>query len=359
MAKHFVVVIVALVLGLTGMEMALRLYDVSRGQSFFTGQIIKPYRIFGDPVTVVGDDGQLRIRSRHGELFPIDKAPGVIRIVTFGGSTSVNKTVYAEHGFHYSSLLQDRLSARFPDKTFEVITVANQAYATTHSITLLAFDVLSWDPDIVILSHNFNDLTASYFRGFLPDYSHKLANEYYNMTWSKYTCRLSKLCRFVSARLDVLGVTGPGVRHASYGPEPPIAAQRIFERNLRTFVTLAQANDIQVVLGSQPLEHIEQADFDLDMAVKPYNDVVTYPPLDEFVSHHKRFNDIIATTAKRMNATYVDNDDRFAGHSKYFKDFIHYSKTGVELLASSYESAIGSMLDDQTRLTARVDTPTR
>ena len=143
MITRIVVVILALVFCLTGLEVALRFYDLTRGQSFFTGQTIKPYRIFGNPVTVIDDDGQLQIRSRHGELFAIDKAPNVIRIVTFGGSTSVNKTVYAEHGFHYASLLQERLNKRFPEKTFEVITVANQAYATSHSITLLAFDVLS------------------------------------------------------------------------------------------------------------------------------------------------------------------------------------------------------------------------
>ncbi len=109
MITRIVVVILALVFCLTGLEVALRFYDLTRGQSFFTGQTIKPYRIFGNPVTVIDEDGQLQIRSRHGELFAIDKAPNVIRIVTFGGSTSVNKTVYAEHGFHYASILEDHV----------------------------------------------------------------------------------------------------------------------------------------------------------------------------------------------------------------------------------------------------------
>lgn len=346
MIRNIFFVLVALVLCVIGAEVALRFHDLSRGQGFVTGQIIKPYRIFGDPVTVVGEKGQLQIRSRHGALFPSDKLSGVVRIVTFGGSTSVNNAVYAEHGFHYSSRLQQRLNAQFPDETFEVIAVANQAYATTHSITQLAFDVLSWDPDIVILSHNFNDLTAAYFPAFLPDYSHKLSNKYYNMTWSKYTCRMSRLCRLIAARLQLLGLTGHDVRHRAYGPEPPALAQEIFERNLRSFVTLARDNGIQIVLGSQPLERIDQADFDHDMAVKPYNDVVIYPPVDEFISHHKRFNTIIETTTRRMGATFVDNDKVFAGDSRYFKDFIHYSKAGVERLAANYETAIIAILDE-------------
>jgi len=223
--------------------------------------------------------------------------------------------------------------------------MGNEAYTTPHSITLLAFDVISWDPDIVILSHNFNDLNASYFPGFRPDYSNKLSHAYYNMTWRKYTCQLSRLCRFVSKRLRDLGVNGHPVRRTSYGPRPLAIAQDVFERNLRSFVALARENGIRVILGSQPLEHIEQADFDSDMGVKPDNDVVVYPLLDEFVSHHKTFTDTIAAAASRMGAVYVDNDDLFGGDSAYFKDLIHYTKAGVELLASNYESAVVSILD--------------
>ena len=54
-----------------------------------------------------------------------------------------------------------------------VISVASSAYATPHSLTLLSLDVLSWDTDLVILSHNINDLQAAYMPGFKPDYSHK------------------------------------------------------------------------------------------------------------------------------------------------------------------------------------------
>lgn len=148
----------------------------------------------------------------------------------------------------------------------------------------------------------------------------------------------------ISARLRDLGLNGHPVRRASYGPQPSALAQEVFERNLHSFVALAHENGIRVILGSQPLERIEQEDFDRDMGVKPYNDVVTYPLHDEFVSHHKTFNDIIARTARRMGATYVDNDDIFGGDPVYFNDFVHYSKDGVQLLAANYEDAVSSML---------------
>jgi lysophospholipase L1-like esterase len=351
MGRQLLLSIAALLLGLLGLEVAIRLYDVAHGREFLSGPVIKPHRLFGSDVYSADEDGP-SIRSRHGEPFTFDKASGVTRIVTFGGSTSVNKAVFVEHGLHYSSVLQTQLKQRFPDKAFEVITVANEAYTIPHSITLLAFDVLSWDPDIVILSHNFNDLNASYFPGFRPDYSNKLSHAYYNMTWRKYTCQMLRLCRFVSARLRASGLNGHPVRRASYGTQPPAIAQDVFERNLRSFAALARENGIRVILGSQPLERIEQADFDLDMGVKPYNDVVTYPLHDEFVSHHKTFNEIIAMTANRMGVTYVDNHEIFDGDPTYFKDFIHYSRAGVELLASNYENAIASMLDVGGRLSA-------
>ncbi|MDH3664628.1 MAG: GDSL-type esterase/lipase family protein [Alphaproteobacteria bacterium] len=260
--------------------------------------------------------------------------------MTFGGSTSVNEWTYAEHGVHYSSILGDLLRSHVPGKKFEVINVANEAYATPHSIIQLALNVLAWNPDIVILSHNFNDLTATYFEDFRPNYSHKFSHEYYSMRWGKYTCRSLRICRFVTSRLEQIGFFGYPVERRSYGSLPPVAGQQTFERNLRSFVALAAANGIKTVLGSQPMEMIQADEFDRDMATKPYNRVVKYPLHGEFVDHHRHYNHIIEMVAKETGVIFVDQSAIFDGKPNYFEDFIHYSKLGVEQLARNYADAI-------------------
>ena len=343
MVKNLVAVVLSALFCFGALEVGLRLYDQANGRSFFSSRTILPYRIFGHKVYDKAG-GELRIRSRHGEIFPFDKPPGTVRIVTFGGSTSVNAAVYDEHGVHYSALLQERLNNRFPGKMFEVISVANQGYATPHSLTLLALDVLSWDPDIVIVSHNTNDLHASYFPDFVPDYSNKYAHPYYNQSWLRHTCLNVRICRTVQSRIEKNGLITYPIKRRSYGLEPADQVQRVFERNLESFAQLATSRGICVVMASQPMRILTEAEFDREMGIKSYNAEVVYPLHEEFVSHHARFNEIIASTATRLDVSYADNAEDFAGNPEYFLDQVHYSKPGVERLASNYEDVIASMI---------------
>ena len=82
-------------------------------------------------------------------------------------------------GRHYPLVVQSELRERLGRDNIEVISVANSAYATPHSLILLELDVLSWDPDLILISHATNDLTATYFPDFAYDYSHKYSDPYY------------------------------------------------------------------------------------------------------------------------------------------------------------------------------------
>jgi hypothetical protein len=148
----------------------------------------------------------------------------------------------------------------------------------------------------------------------------------------------SRLYRFVDARLRRLHHFP--VRRRSYSDGPPAAGAAVFRRNLETFVTLAQANGIAVVLGSQPLAKVSQAQFDADFANKPYNRVAVYPKHAELVRHHGAFNGIIAEVAAERGALLVDNHRDFAGDPALFSDFLHYTRAGVERLAGNYAEAI-------------------
>src|SRR6185503_15144799 len=127
------------------------------------------------------DGGQRFISSRHGELYPLRKGAGVLRIVAFGGSTTENIDVMKSHGTHYPRELERILRQRMGTDGVEVINVGNSAYATPHALILLSLHVLSWEPDIVILSENVNDLTAAYFPHFVSDYSNKYSHPTFGM----------------------------------------------------------------------------------------------------------------------------------------------------------------------------------
>src|SRR5689334_6446597 len=84
-------VLVSLLLG----EVGIRTYDAVRGAGFFAGRRnplarpkpILPFLTFGFPL-YKEEGGKRFISSRHGELYPLQKGAGVLRIVAFGGSTT-------------------------------------------------------------------------------------------------------------------------------------------------------------------------------------------------------------------------------------------------------------------------------
>jgi lysophospholipase L1-like esterase len=359
-------------------EVGVRSLDSARGAGFFSSprnllsegpraprrlKRLHPFRAFGPRVTRRGDDG-LYITSRHRERYSFEKPAGTFRIVCFGGST----TEQLVDGVHYPLLLQQRLRAHFGRDDIEVISVANSAYATPHSLALLSFDVLSWSPDLLILSHNVNDLTAMYWPGFVPDYSNKYAHRFFSAPDVRGMIMRDRALRSLANQVfqhsevywlvrELLGMNSSGeaegsgkykpIRRYSYGMEPDPLASSSYERNLRSFVTLAETRGIDVILATQPLFR-HQNGFDFHMSFKPYNDIVEYPLHEEFLSHHDAYNEILSRVAREEGAGLVDNDARLAGELDYFLDFVHYQRAGMDEVTSGFfEHIVSSGLIDR------------
>lgn len=342
-------------------ELTVRIIDWRSGHSFWSNahrnflvretKPVLPYRVYGWNLYRV-IDGQRYIASVHDELYPFKKPENTFRIVAFGGSTTKNFV----DGVHYPLLLERRLQERYPKKHIEVINVGNSAYTTVHSLTLLMFDVLSWDPDAIIVSHNINDLLNAYFPNLTPDYSNQYGLKFYlpqyknRLTLSNALFNWSSFYWFMRARagdlLSDVGYKNAGpYRRASYGNEPPELIQHVFKRNLETFAIVARANAIPVIFGTQPFEPSEEY-FDRALRVRPFNKLVTYPLHEELIAHHRRFNEIIKEVAREKNTYLVDNAASFNGDRSYFVDFVHYNRKGLEKLAENYATFIiaGNMI---------------
>jgi len=308
-----------------------------------SGSII-PFRMFGFKQYTF-EDGTRFIQSSKGRKYDFEKPENTIRIVAFGGSTTQQDAPDSED---YPKLLEERLGDALPDKNIEVVNVGNVSYTTAHSIILLTLDVISWDPDVVILSHNINDLIAGYIPDFAPDYSNKFSHPAYTkgQTSGEHIMRTlfgwSTLYwifehQFVRISLPAIkeAIGGKAYTRASYGPEPPAEAQDIFRRNLETFVDIAKSHGIKVVLATQPFEpSIEY--WDRTMRFHLINDIVVYPLHEELVMHHERFNEIIREVARVKGVSLVDNAKDMNGIAEYFRDHVHYTKEGLEHIADNY-----------------------
>jgi len=340
-----------LLLSFIFLEIGIRSYDVLKGRGFFSShrnrisnmKPVFPFRTFGFKL-YEERDGIRYISSVHGELYPLEKKESTFRIVCFGGST----TESIMEGVHYPLVLQSILRERLK-KDVEVINVGYPAYATPHSLILLELDVLFWKPDLVIIGHNVNDLTTGYWSDFTFDYSNRYSNRFYlpdhrsRFTLINLIFQHSQLYWFGKYRIgelrNIVMRSRVKLRRKSYGDKPKSVAMKVFELNLRSFVTLAASNGIQVLLTTQPLQPSEEYFF-RHMGYKPYNDRVTYPFHEEFVRHHSSYNEIIKHVAMDTGVSFIDNNKIMEGRKEYFVDFVHYSKRGLEKLGRNYADFI-------------------
>ena len=335
--------LIAIVITLAALETGIRTIDVMRGEGFFSGprNVVArtldsriPFRGFGfNPYAEI--DGTKYISSRHGELYPFEKPHGTFRIVSFGGSTTENGTAKREAGIHYPLQLQSELRKRLGRPDIEVINLGNSAYATPHSLIFLELDVLSWNPDLVILSHNANDLGATYYPGFTPDYSNKYGDPYYfgGFTTADAIFQHFQLYWSLKTRLGrVLNRDAYAYRTKSYGDEVNPEGAAVFIRILRSFVTMAESNGISVLLATQAYDaNKPPRNFE-----KPSIKKIIYPLPEEMAKHHAYYNRLIETVAAENGAWFVDN----AGSMKYslrlFIDPLHYTEQGVRELDQNY-----------------------
>ena len=341
------------VLFLGVLELGLRLVDVAKGRGFDWGERnlllnqrpLVPFRTFGFDPYAETDAGRV-ISSRWQEHYPLEKPPGSFRIVAFGGSTTENRV----EEMHYPLRLQQLLRERLGRDDIEVINVANQGYATPHALILLQLDVVHWDPDLVILSHNINDLTAAYFPGIRPDYSNKYSNEFFLSDHeNRYTApnvlfQNSQLYWFLVGRLSKLETDrrpDEPILRERYGMEPPGEARAIFEHNVRSFVRYAQSHGITVAIGSQPFTP-GLPFFDIHWGFKPdsYKAAVRFPEHEELVAHHAAYNRSLERLADELVAVFIDNDAALGGREEYFTDSVHYTRAGIERLAENYADAL-------------------
>ncbi len=349
--KKLVLALCSVAATLLAGEALIRASDHRRGIGFFSSAgnplaeaapSVLPFRTFGfDPYRTVG--GRTFISDTWKRRFPLRKAEGTYRVVCFGGST----TAHRMNGRDYPGILQRLLREGANRKTIEVINAGNSGYTTAHSLILLGLDVLSWQPDLVVLSHNINDLTALYFPGFRPDYWNKYRSGYFSVpdfseryTWNNVLFQHARLYWFLAAALRPhgfrdLAARGRAIRRAPYPEELVARGEEIFRRNIETFVAIAKDRDIKVILGTQPHEPSEEF-FVRHMGYKPYNDVALYPPHGQHLDIHERYNEAIRDVAEERGVGLVDNARDFAGETRYFIDHVHNSDEGLLKLAELY-----------------------
>lgn len=190
----------------------------------------------------------------RGPEFSPEKPEGVYRIVVVGGSAVVTGRTEADL---FTTLLDDRLEAAFPDRDFEVINAGVPGYTSTQELFLFETQVVGWQPDMLIIYDGRNDM----FEGSMPDYQpnwnqrNKETIAYLN--GQEDPLREHLFTWDLLSRYLISPETYPGREYSNpdgggFDYQVHEAALDNYEANLKSMLILAHGYGIEVVMAFQP-----------------------------------------------------------------------------------------------------------
>lgn len=329
--KAIVFTLLPLVALLLVLEIGWRIHLARTGRGFFDdpNEFTSPFfTTYDEPLPRVDGD---RLHYRNGAV-DRRKAPGEIRIVAFGGSTTVNFRA----GISYPEILERNLAQDLgTDPPIRVLNAGSEGYSTAHVLVNLSLRNLDAAPDIVTVYENINDLSAVWFGDRVTsDYANKYETDFYlgirhRTGLVAAVARVSRFARMLINRVDRLRFPTPAQYH-----DRDIAPGLVyFERNLRSIVAVARAHGIRMLLATQPA----RAD------CRP----------DAF----RAYNDTIRRVATAEQVAFVDLDALVTDDASYLEDCIHNSRAGVEKVAAALRKPLAALVSDVrgSRATRRSD----
>lgn len=255
------------------------------------------------------------------------KDPDEFRIVALGGSTTEN--LWNELGIHWPLVLECELRAQGFSEV-RVLNTGMSAYSSAQTLVRLAFDVLDYEPDLVLVMHNVNDLGVSYRAarlGTVPDghYLVKYGDRTFTGDLDSRDVVYSRLIHAVRARLRARLYDAQVEPLREHSTEE---GERLFARNLRSIIYLGRSEGTPVMLLTMPyaisLAHEESPPIGPDQ-VRMVDAVET----DALAQDLDRFNSVIRTVASDHQAPLADMAATFGASPHHFVDLVHYSSEGI------------------------------
>lgn len=260
---------------------------------------------------------------RNGQVSR-DKPAGEIRVISFGGSTTVNYRA----GVSYPELIEARLAQRGTGSTVRCLNAGGEGYSTAHVLVNLSLRNLDVRPDVITVYENINDLSALEFGDHLDsDYANKYLTDFYlglrhRTGLLSAVTRVSRLARWAVSRSEALmfpkAATTPG-RDWHQGLE-------YYRRNLRHVVRIANANGIRVLMASQP-------------ACDAVRDEAGFAA----------YNAAAETLAREEGVTFVDLAAAVTDDASFLPDCIHNTRAGVERVADALYEPLRRLVEEVER----------
>jgi len=239
------------------------------------------YRIGGLRITV----------NEAGFRYSIDpdraKEENEIRVLLLGGSTCFDIDCSDEDS--WSNILEDLLRRSLPDSCIHVINGGVPGYTTAEMIPAFALRGLQYEADVILFDQVHNDVNARIVNpSFRADYTHYRPDcwQFPGNAWLAGFCQIYGLLRLQFGRkgftTSVYQMTVRDFDPARYYSHSDAGEQmtrilatdtRVFERNLRSLISIARSAGAVPVLATGPLREAASRPA-MSLGVKQGNETV-------------------------------------------------------------------------------------
>ena len=352
--RHFALAafLLTLILG-TAAEVAFRFYQKARFGISLTTWIpslperqfpLSPFLVFGPRVDwdVPGKEG-LSTAHFNAQGFrspgPVQpKQPGELRIVTLGGSTT--EDLWNDAGIHWPLVMECRL--RQAGRTdVHVLNGGMSAYTSAHTLVRFELDVLAYDPDLLIVMENINDLSVPY----LAALTGARVDQNYLVSYGR------KPLTGVVEQDDVIPIRVLRALRNQIRPDPPRQpligpvdvepGAALFERNLTSTSAIAAVHGVQLVLLTMPTADSDSLYY---YTRNGWNaGAVTVGPLPEDYAEYQadfaRYNRGVEKVGEKARVPVIRMHQLMDRSPSNFADVVHLTTAGTlrfgEIMADS------------------------
>lgn len=311
-------------------------------------------------------DRELHVNDDSFRGDPVDMSAGTYRIFTLGGSTTYSYLLPYEET--YPARLEAKLKNASPRRTFQVQNASCDWYSTEHSIIRYLFYVRYYKPHLVIINHAVNDLIRSFAPewwcrpgdAFRRDYSHYLGPvvglERTRVKYFPFTeLLLYKKIRSVffapdaAQQLKTLDGEDPDfarkVRMLTHAePVRDFKSLQTFEENLRTLVRLIRADNVGVIVVTEPSIYrrglSERELRKLYFAPLHCSERGVFPDVESMEYGMGLFNAVVRKVARELGVPLIDLAAAIPKEEKYFFDDVHPTPAATEIEAQLLAEAV-------------------
>jgi len=263
----------------------------------------------------------------RGPEISTKKRPGVVRIVTLGGSSTFGTQVSDDEA--WPRQLERRLG-----RDFEVVNLGVPGYGTVENLIQTAFVLSDLNPDIAIYYEGWNDLRNMHVRPLAPDYSNfhgkqqltdldivsvdtnsRLATAFYMRSW---------ILGSMLSRLDAV---------PSFEGSPDKLTDRtdaravgLYSRNLRSIVALCRSQGVRPIMVPHLLN------YEILTSDQPYF-WIPYVKTKDLRKAMNGYNEVMKGATHELAVDFVESVLETAFGSADFVDEGHFNGPGSRKFA--------------------------